>query len=87
MNVGYARVSTSSQNPENQIDQLKSPGCDKTFSEKRSGKNEADCEQFKIMMDFVREGDAHLKVLHQNIDTTSPAGRLLFTMLGTIAEF
>jgi len=32
MNVGYARVSTSSQN------------------------NESDREQFKIMMDFVREG-------------------------------
>jgi len=39
MSVGYARVSTSSQNLENQI------------------------------------------------DTTSPAGRLLFSMLGAIAEF
>ena len=57
MNVGYARVSTSSQNLENQIDQLKSVGCKKIFSEKRSGKNESDREQFKIMMDFVREGD------------------------------
>ena len=111
MNVGYARVSTSSQNLENQIDQLKSAGCEKIFS----GKNEADREQFKIMMGFVREGDVlyitkldrlarsvidlhniakflqnkdvNLKVLHQNIDTTSPAGRLLFTMLGAIAEF
>lgn len=115
MNVGYARVSTSSQNPENQIDQLKNSGCEKIFSEKRSGKNESDREQFNIMMDFVREGDVlyitkldrlarsvidlhnivkflekkdvNLKVLHQNIDTTSPAGRLLFTMLGAIAEF
>ena len=57
MNVGYARVSTSSKNLENQIDQLKSAGCEKIFSEKRSGKNEADREQFKIMMGFVREGD------------------------------
>lgn len=49
MNVGYARVSTSSQNLENQIDQLKSVGCKKIFSEKKSGKNESDREQFKII--------------------------------------
>ena len=115
MNVGYARVSTSSQNLENQIDQLKSAGCEKIFSEKKSGKNETDRKQFKIMMEFIREGDVlfitkldrlarsvidlqniakfleeknvNLKVLNQNIDTTSPSGRLLFTMLGAIAEF
>ena len=115
MNVGYARVSTSSQNLENQIDQLKEAGCVKIFSEKKSGKNKADRQQFNIMMDFVREGDilfitkldrlarsvidlqniakfledknVDLKVIQQNIDTTTPAGRLLFTVLGAIAEF
>jgi len=57
MNVGYARVSTSSQNLENQIDQLKDAGCEKIFSEKRSGKNEADRKEFQIMVDFIREID------------------------------
>lgn len=36
---------------------------------------------------FLQNKDVNLKVLHQNIDTTSLAGRLLFTMLGAIAEF
>ena len=57
MNVGYARVSTSSQNLDNQIEQLKIAGCEKIFSEKKSGKNEADRKEFNIMMDFIREGD------------------------------
>lgn len=42
MNVGYARVSTSSQSLENKIEQLKTVECKKIFSEKRSGKNETD---------------------------------------------
>ena len=57
MNVGYARVFTSSQNLDNQINQLKDAGCVKIFSEKKSGKNKADRQQFNVMMDFVREGD------------------------------
>lgn len=36
MNVGYVRVSISSQSLENQIEQLKAAGCEKIFSEKRS---------------------------------------------------
>lgn len=57
MYVGYIRVSTSSHNLENQIYQLKAVGCEKIFSQKKPGKNEADCREFNIMMNFIREGD------------------------------
>jgi DNA invertase Pin-like site-specific DNA recombinase len=33
------------------------------------------------------ERGIHLVVLNNNIDTSSPAGKLLFTMLGAVAEF
>jgi DNA invertase Pin-like site-specific DNA recombinase len=42
------------------------------------------------LLELGRELDAlgvHLVVLDQPVDTTIPAGRLMFTMLGAIAEF
>ena len=35
---------------------------------------------------FLQNKDVNLKVLHQNIDTTSPSGRLLFIMLDAIRD-
>lgn len=57
MKVGYARVSTSSQNLDRQIEALKEFGCEKIFEEKMSGKNIEDRVVFQEVLNFVRESD------------------------------
>jgi DNA invertase Pin-like site-specific DNA recombinase len=37
MHIGYARVSTDDQHPENQIEQLKKEGCERIYTETASG--------------------------------------------------
>jgi DNA invertase Pin-like site-specific DNA recombinase len=37
--------------------------------------------------DLLKRKGVELRVLDQNLDTTTPTGRLMFTMLGAIAEF
>lgn len=55
-NIGYVRVSTQEQNEDRQVKALEPYHIDKWFTEKVSGKN-TDREQFKLMLDYVREGD------------------------------
>ena len=57
MKVGYARVSSVGQNLESQLIALKDYGCEKIFQEKVSGTSTKGREQFKEMMNFVREND------------------------------
>jgi DNA invertase Pin-like site-specific DNA recombinase len=54
--IGYGRVSSVGQSLDVQISKLTEYGCEKIFSEKRTGTN-VDREQFKICMDYLREGD------------------------------
>lgn len=111
-NVGYARVSSSGQSLEVQLEKL--DFCDEIFQEKMSGKN-TQRPQLEQCLRYVRKGDTlhitkidrlarsstdlfniaeqlakkevDLAVVDQNIDTTTPTGKLLFQVLAIIAEF
>ena len=110
--VGYARVSSTGQSLDVQMDKLK--GCSKVFKEKRSGLD-GKRPELKACLEYLREGDTlvisridrlarstvhlhqiaedmkqrgvELKVIDQHIDTSTPQGKLMFSMLAAIAEF
>jgi DNA invertase Pin-like site-specific DNA recombinase len=56
MNIGYARVSTEAQEIARQTRAFNELGIEKVFIDKASGKN-AEREQLKAMLSFIREGD------------------------------
>lgn len=70
MVVGYARVSSTDQNLDRQREALGRYGVDRLYEDKKSGKD-VDREQFRAMMDFVREGDtivvSELSRMNRNI--------------------
>lgn len=55
--VGYARVSSVGQSLEVQEDALRAAGCEKVFSEKRTGTTQAGREELRRALEYVREGD------------------------------
>ncbi|MCR1798100.1 recombinase family protein [Staphylococcus warneri] len=57
MIVGYARVSSIDQNLERQLDNLKTFGVKKIFTEKQSGKSVENRPVFQEALNFVRVGD------------------------------
>jgi DNA invertase Pin-like site-specific DNA recombinase len=94
--VGYARVSSSGQSLDVQLDKLQH--CHKIFQEKASGAS-GKRPRLHACLEYVREGDtlvvtrldrlarSTLQVLDRHIDTSDATGRLLFNMLGAIAQF
>jgi DNA invertase Pin-like site-specific DNA recombinase len=116
MKIGYARVSSTGQSLEVQLEALRAAGCEETFEEKKSGKTGSKRPQLEAVLKFIRKGDclvvtkldrlarstldlhqiaqrlaekgADLMVIGQpGMDTTTPTGKLLFTVLGAIGEF
>jgi DNA invertase Pin-like site-specific DNA recombinase len=114
MLIGYARVSTTDQNPELQVQTLKDAGCERLYVDKASGSITNRPELAKAL-GFCKKGDTlvcwkidrvgrslkHLlrimedldfrgikfRSLTQPIDTGSSYGKLIFAILGSVAEF
>ena len=57
MKVGYARVSTTDQNLDRQIEALEQAGAEKIFQEKMSGKSMTERLELQKALQFLREKD------------------------------
>lgn len=55
--IGYARVSSLSQDTSIQVEKLKAAGCSVIRKEKASGKSRDDREELARIIDFIRAGD------------------------------
>jgi len=55
--VGYARVSSSGQSLDVQLDQLRGAGCEKVFAEKMTGTTTEGRDALEEALSWVREGD------------------------------
>jgi len=116
MMIGYARVSTSDQNNQRQIDELVKYGVapEDIFEDKQSGKT-LDRLAWKACFRDLQRGDllviysldrlglnlgdlievekqlyekgVRLKVIAQDIDTTNASGRMIFHILGALAQW
>ena len=114
MKIGYARVSTTDQTLDLQLDALKAAQCEQTFTDTISG-TKAERPGLANALSHLRAGDVlvvwrldrlgrslrHLidtvtqlhergigfQSLTENIDTTTPTGKLVFHFFGALAEF
>lgn len=113
--VGYARVSTSDQDPALQLDALRHAGVQRVFEDRGVSGAKTERPGLREALSFLREGDTlvvwrldrlgrsmtHLletvgeleregvgfQSLTENIDTTTPSGRLIFHIFGALGQF
>lgn len=76
--VGYARVSSTSQCLELQTQQLADSGCEKLFSEKMSGTTAEGREALQECLEWLREGDT---LVVTRLDRLARSGKDLHTII------
>ena len=57
MRVGYARISTTDQSPELQLEALRQVGCERVYTERASGARDDRPELARVLGDVLRAGD------------------------------
>ena len=99
--IGYARVSSTGQSLEVQLDKLRAYGCEKIYQEKLSGSSAYNRPELQRYLHYVREGDVlvitrldrlarsvlDLTTMVSNLKQQGVDLELLFNMLAAIAEF
>ena len=80
--LGYARVSTTDQNPDLQIDALKVAGCSRIFTDKASGSLDSRPKLDQVL-DHLREGDT---LVVWRLDRLGRSLRHLIDTVGQLAE-
>lgn len=80
--VGYARVSSSSQNLDLQLEQLSAAGCEKVFAEKVTGTSRNDRQALAECLDWVREGDT---LVVTRLDRLARSGRDLHDIIAQLS--
>lgn len=83
MLVGYARVSSVGQSLEVQLDALAAAGCERVFSEKRSGTSTDGRQALNDAMSFVREGDT---LMVTRLDRLARSASDLHTIVKQLAD-
>ncbi len=79
--IGYSRVSTQVQTTISQEQELEKYGVDKLFKDKATGRN-TDRPQFKLMMEFCREGDT---IVCYDFSRISRSLKDLLTIIDTLS--
>ncbi len=93
--IGYARVSTISQDLDYQLEKLESEGCIKIFSGKHGGTSKANEAELEKLIDYIRDEDVvvitrldrlgrSLNQILQTIDKIHEKGATLMTLDGAL---